>query len=152
MVLPSDWSALTPAEQLFVATNLERTARGLVPFEGMAIALQPAAQAGANSGSDPVLPGGFLSDHWTSNAGEGFASPLGALYTWMYDDGTDSPNADCNSGDTEGCWGHRENILAAFSCAPCVVGSADTPGASWSELMADTTGAPELSFAWSSVN
>ena len=152
MVLPSDWPALTPSEQLFVATNLERTARGLAPFEGMAIALAPAAQAGANSGSDPVLPDGFPSDHWTSNAGEGFASPLGALYTWMYDDGAGSPNSDCNPDDTEGCWGHRDNILAAFSCNPCVVGSADTPSASWSELMADTTGAPLLSFAWSSVN
>jgi hypothetical protein len=152
MELPSDWSALTPAEQLFVATNLERTARGLAPFEGIAIELEPAAQAGANSGSDPVPPGGFPSDHWTSNAGEGFASPLGALYTWMYDDGANSPNADCTPGDSGGCWGHRDNILASFSCSPCVVGSADTPGASWSELMADTTGAPVLSFAWSSVN
>jgi hypothetical protein len=152
MELPSDWPALTAAEQLFVATNLERTARGLPPFEGMATALEPAAQSGADSGSDPVPPGGFASDHWTSDAGEGFASPLGALYTWMYDDGTNSPNADCQSGDFEGCWGHRENILSSFSCSPCVVGSADTPTASWSELMADTTGTPELSFAWSSVN
>jgi hypothetical protein len=152
MELPPDWSALSPAEELFVATNLERTARGLTPFEGIATALEPPAQAGANSGSDPVPPDDFPSDRWTSNAGNGFASPLEALYVWMYDDGAGSPNADCNSGDTEGCWGHRENILAPFICTPCVVGSADTPGASWSELMAETTGAPELMFAWSSVN
>jgi hypothetical protein len=152
MELPSDWPALTPAEELFVATNLERTARGLAPFEGIATALEPAAQAGANSGSDPVPPGSFPSDYWTSNAGEGFASPLETLFTWMYDDGTNSPNADCRPGDTQGCWGHRDNILGSFSCTPCVVGSADSPSASWSELMAETTGTPELSFAWSSVN
>ena len=152
MELPSVWPALTPAEQLFVASNLERTARGLAPFEGIATELEAAAQAGANSGSDPVPPGSFPSDYWTSDAGEGFASPLEALYEWMYDDGTDSSNADCRPGDTEGCWGHRDNILAPFSCTPCVVGSADSPSASWSELMAETTGTPELSFAWSSVH
>ena len=151
MELPSDWSALSPAEQLFVATNLERTVRGLPPFEGIATALERAAQAGANSGSDPVPPGSFPSDHWTSNAGEGLGSPLEALYEWMYDDGTDSPNSDCNPGDTEGCWGHRDNILAAFSCSPCVVGSADSPSASWSELMVDTTSTPELLLVWTSV-
>jgi hypothetical protein len=152
MNLPSDWSALTPAEQLFVATNLERTARGLVPFEGIATALEPAAQVGANSGSDPAPPGGFPTDYWTSNSGEGLASPLGALYLWMYDDGTDSPNVNCRPGDTDGCWGHRDNILAPFACTPCVVGSADSSSASWAELMAETTGTPALLFAWSSVN
>ncbi|MGO9344735.1 MAG: hypothetical protein ACLP6E_19785 [Acidimicrobiales bacterium] len=152
MELPSDWSALTPAEQLFVATNLERTARGLAPFEGIATALEPAAQVGADSGSDPEPPGGFPTNYWTSNSGEGLASPLGALYLWMYDDGTNSPNVDCDPGDTGGCWGHRDNILAPFTCTPCVVGSADSPSASWAELMAETTGTPELLFAWSSVN
>lgn len=152
MELPSDWSALSPAEQLFVATNFERTACGLPPFEGIATALEPAAQAGANSGSDPVPPGSFPSEHWTSNVGGGFASPLEALYVWMYDDGTDSPNVDCSTSDTALCWGHRDNILAAFSCTPCVVGSAYSPNASWSELMAETTGTPDLLFAWTSVD
>lgn len=152
MELPPDWSALSPAEQLFVATNLERTVRGLAPFEGIAAVLEPAAQAGANSASDPVPPAGFPSYRWTSNSGNGFGSPLEALYVWMYDDGAGSPNSDCNASDTGGCWGHRQNILAPFSCTPCVVGSADTPSASWSELMADTSGTPELLFAWSRVN
>jgi hypothetical protein len=152
MNLPSDWSVLSPSEQLFVATNLERTARGLTPFEGIAAALEPAAEAGAASGSDPVPPASFPTDYWTSNAGEGFASPLGALYMWMYDDGPNSSNVDCRAGDTDGCWGHRENILARFTCTPCVVGSANSTGVSWSELMAETTGSPELLFAWSSVS
>ena len=34
MVLPTQWAALTPARQLFVVTNLERTARGLAPLAG----------------------------------------------------------------------------------------------------------------------
>jgi hypothetical protein len=152
MELPSDWPALSPAEQLFVATNLERTARGLTPFEGMAAALEAAAQAGANSGSDPIPPGGFPTDNWTSDAGEGFANPLETLYVWMYDDGTNSPNVDCSPGDPNGCWGHRDNLLAPFQCDPCVVGSADSPNGSWAELMTETTGDPELLFAWSSVN
>jgi len=151
MELPSDWSALTPAEQLFVATNLERTARRLTPFEGMATALESAAQVGANSGSDPEPPEGFPTTHWTSNSGGGLASPLGAIYLWMYDDGANSPNVNCRPGDTSGCWGHRDNILASFSCSPCVVGSADSPNGSWAELMMDTTGLPALLFAWSSV-
>ncbi len=152
MDLPSDWSALTPAEQLFVATNLERTARGMAPFDGIATALEPAAQGAADSGSDPVPPAGFPTSYWTSDSGEGLSSPLGALYFWMYDDGTNSPNVNCRPGDTGGCWDHRENILTAFPCTPCVVGSAASSSASWAELMAETTGAPELSFSWSSVH
>jgi hypothetical protein len=151
MDIPSDWSGLTPAEQLFVATNLERTVRGLAPFEGMATVLEPSAQAAADSGSDPVPPSSFPADYWTSNSGEGYANPLEALYVWMYDDGAGSPNLDCVPGNTSGCWGHRQDILGSFPCTPCVVGSADAPNASWAELMAETTGAPELTFAWSSV-
>jgi hypothetical protein len=151
MELPPDWSGLTPAEQLFVATDLERTVRGLAPFEGMATTLEPAAQAAADSDSDPEPPGGFPTDQWTSNSGAGYANPLETLYVWMYDDGAGSPNVDCVPGNTSGCWGHRQDILASFPCTPCVVGSADTPSASWAELMTETTGAPELTFAWSSV-
>jgi hypothetical protein len=152
MDLPSDWSGLTAAEQLFVATDLERTVRGLAPFEGMATALEPSAQTGANSGSDPVPPSSFPTDYWTSNSGEGFANPLEALYVWMYDDGVGSPNVDCVEGNTSGCWGHREDILGSFQCTPCVVGSADAANASWAELMVETTDEPELSFAWSTVS
>ena len=151
MELPSDWSGLTGAEQLFVATNLERTARGLAPYEGMAAALEPSAQQAADSGSDPVPPSGFPTDQWTSNSGDGYANPLETLYVWMYDDGAGSPNSDCVPGNTSGCWGHRQDILASFLCTPCVVGSADSPDASWAELMTETTGSPELTFAWSSV-
>ena len=42
----------------------------------------------------------------------------------MYDDGPGSPNVDCQGGNTSGCWGHRDDILAPFTCSPCVMGSA----------------------------
>src|ERR1700733_12248334 len=66
MVLPSDWSSLSPAEQLFVATNLERTARGLDPFSGMSSVLDSVAGTAAAEGTDAEPPNGWAS-FWTSN-------------------------------------------------------------------------------------
>ena len=156
MVLPANWSSLSPAEQLFVATNMERTARGLRPFEGMSTALDAAAVGGANSDNDPTPPAGFPASYWTSNWAGGIGSPLESIYLWMYDDGPGSPNVDCQGGNTSGCWGHRDDILAPFACSPCVMGSAVSSTAyegepSWTELMVDTTGTPALSFSYSDV-
>ncbi len=57
--LPKNWRTLTPAEQLFVITNLERTARGERPIPGLTASLGRVAQAGAihHTGSclDPVI-------------------------------------------------------------------------------------------------
>jgi len=157
MELPSDWEQLSPTEQLFVATNLERTARGLRPFEGMATALDSAATSAAASDADPTPPAGFFASYWTSNWAGGISSPLEAIYLWMYDDGPKSPNVNCPHAGASGCWGHRDNILAHFTCAPCVVGAGVSANAydgeaSWAELMSDTTGSPALDFAWSSVS
>jgi hypothetical protein len=33
----------------------------------------------------------------------------------MYDDGPNSPNIDCVTASSAGCWGHRENILVPWS-------------------------------------
>jgi hypothetical protein len=155
MVLPSDWSSLSPAEQLFVATNLERTARGLDPFSGMSTLLDSVAGAAAASGTDAVPPGGFAS-FWTSNWAGGVGSALEAVYLWMYDDGFKSPNVECQPGNMTGCWGHRDDMLAPFRCSPCVLGAAVSANAydgepSWAEVMADTTGSPAIALAWSSV-
>jgi len=155
MVLPADWSALSPSEQLFVATNLERTVRGLAPMSGMSIALDAAAVVGANGNTDASPPSGFYASHWTSNWAGGVGSPLEAVYLWMYDDGPGSPNAECQGGDMSGCWGHRDDILSSFTCSPCVMGAAVATKAyggepSWAELMADTTGNPGLVLSWSS--
>ena len=48
MSLPSNYPSLTPAEQLFVLTDLERVDRGLAPIEGLSTTLNAYAQAGAN--------------------------------------------------------------------------------------------------------
>ena len=156
MVLPANWSAMTPAEQLFVATNLERTSRGLRPFEGMSTVLDSAAMGGANANTDAAPPQGFPASYWTSNWAGGVGSPLESIYLWMYDDGPGSPNVDCQGGNTSGCWGHRDDILAPFACSPCVIGSAVSEAfqgePSWSELMVDTVGSPALAFSWSQVS
>ncbi len=156
MTLPNDWYQLSPAEQLFVATNLERTARGLPPMTGMASTLDQAAAQGAAQPGDPLPPSGFPTGMWTSNWAGGVGSPLEAIYLWMYDDGPGSPNADCQQAGDPGCWGHRDNILAAFNCQPCVAGIAlDSTGwdssPSWAELLVDTSASPQLAFSWSSV-
>ena len=156
MQLPTNWSRLSGAEQLFVATNLERTARGLRGFEGMSSVLDASASSASASGSDPTPPAGFYASYWTSNWAGGVGSPLEAVYLWMYDDGPGSPNADCQAGNMSGCWGHREDILAPFTCSPCVAGAALDAASyqgqpSWSELMADTSGSPALALSWSSL-
>ncbi|HEV8064334.1 MAG TPA: hypothetical protein VGP46_05860, partial [Acidimicrobiales bacterium] len=156
MSLPSNWSALTPAEQLFVATNLERMARGLRPFAGMSSVLDSATMGAANANTDATPPGGFPASYWTSNWAGGVGSPLESIYLWMYDDGPGSPNVDCQGGNTSGCWGHRDDILAPFACSPCVMGSSMAATAyqgepSWAELMVDTSGRPALAFSWSDL-
>ncbi len=153
MALPTNWASLSPQEQLFVATNLERTARGLPALSALASALDGAAQAGAQSNVDPSPPPGFPFSSWGSNWAAAVGNPLEAIYFWMYDDGIGSSNIDCTSGNTSGCWGHRDNILMALSCQPCLMGTGYAPGAwqgdpGWSELLVDTSGAPGLDFTW----
>jgi ribosomal protein L24E len=156
MVLPTDWYGLSPAEQLFVATNLERTVRGLPPLAGMASALDASAMAGAEQSNDPAPPGGFPWTQWGSNWAGAVGNPLEAIYFWMYDDGVGSSNIDCQSAGAPGCWGHRDNVLLTMTCFPCEMGSAyDGTGyqgyPSWAEILVDTSGNPPLDFAWSQV-
>ena len=157
MDLPTNWAQMSAAEQLFVVTNLERTVRGLPAFEGMSSALDQSSVSAASANTDPVPPAGFDASYWTSNWAGGVGSALESIYLWMYDDGPGSPNANCQGGDTSGCWGHRDDILASFSCSPCVLGAAVDSSSydgepSWAELMVDTSGAPALAFAWSQVS
>ena len=154
MSLPSDWKSLSPQEQLFVATNLERTIRGLQPTEGMATALDGAAAQGASQNADPSPPPGFPWSQWGSNWAAAVGNPLEAVYLWMYDDGEGSSNIDCTPSNTSGCWGHRDNILLPLACQPCVMGTGLDPTAyqgnpSWTELLVDTSGSPQMDFTWS---
>lgn len=156
MELPSDWSSLTPAEQLFTATNLERTVRGLPALRGMDVSLDQAAAAGAAESADPSPPAGYPYSVWASNWGGALGSPLETIYLWMYDDGPGSANVDCPSAGAAGCWGHRNNVLVALSCQDCVMGTAFDPTGwkgypAWAELLVEAQGAPNLAFSWSDV-
>jgi len=152
MVLPTNWTSLTPAEQVFVATNLERTVRGLAPLSAMASALDVAAAEGAEAGVDPAVPPGFPWSKYGSNWAGALGNPLEAMYYWMYDDGLGSPNVDCSISDPGGCWEHRQDVLLPLGCDPCVAGAASgVTGqglASLAELIVDTQGAPATDFTW----
>jgi hypothetical protein len=113
---------LRPIEQIFVAANLERIARGLPPAVVLTRSLDRIAQAGANADTDPLLrrvpdplPGGGRPAGLGGNWAGGWDNALGADYGWMYDDGLHSPNVDCTRAHPRGCWGHRDNILGTFA-------------------------------------
>ncbi|HVA02375.1 MAG TPA: hypothetical protein VMU64_01400 [Acidimicrobiales bacterium] len=153
MVLPTNWPQLSPEQQIFVATNLERTARGLPPMSAMAAALDQAALHGAVQNVDPGPPGGFPYSQWASNWAGAVGNPLEAIYFWMYDDGVGSANIDCTPSDPSGCWGHRENILVSLPCHECLMGTGwYTTGyrgdPSLTELLVETSGTPALDFSW----
>jgi hypothetical protein len=104
MVLPANYGALSPDEQLFVLVDLERVDRGLPALIGMTSLLNGEAQVGAAAHTDPTGPSGAT---WSSTVAVGEASALTTDFDWMYDDGPSSPNAACPPS----CWGHRDAIL-----------------------------------------
>ncbi|NMP24897.1 hypothetical protein [Sulfobacillus harzensis] len=115
--LPRNWTNLTPADQIFVITNLERIARSEHPLPGLTASLNRVAKRGAARGTDPILrsPAGPALSIWAEGVG-----PLASDYGWMYDDGWNgplrrTPNLACTSATATGCWGHRDNILAEWS-------------------------------------
>ena len=113
MVLPAGFANLSVPDQLLVAINSERTARGLQPFASLVSSLNAASQKGALSDSDPGSPGKKFSSwngEWAGNVSNG----LEADYLFMYDDGTNGPNTDCPGPGAPGCWAHREGILEYF--------------------------------------
>jgi hypothetical protein len=166
--VPSALAALSPAEQLFVLTNLERIGRGLAPVAAMTDELNRVAAEGAAQGADPELDGWALADGkvatmWASNwAGD--MDPIGSDYLWMYDDGVGF-NVDCPNASAIGCWGHRNNVLVALpspsTCGPnqgspeLIMGAAVLPDGyhgtpSVAEITVGTCGSPTgLSFTWS---
>lgn len=135
LVLPRNWTRLTVPEQIFVLTELERTARGLQPDTGLAADWNAAAQAGAGAGHDPTgagagARGGFLSI-WAGGQPNAIIATVG----WVYDDALfpdrTSRTLGCVPGSTSGCWGHRDAILrdtAATACERrCAVGAGYSP-------------------------
>jgi hypothetical protein len=129
MVLPAGFAQLSIPDQLLVAVNLERVDRDLQPFGGLIAALNKNAQRGADDANDPPDPGqAYVLDdaEWAGGSSNG----LDAVYGWMYDDGYNSGNLDCQHRSDSGCWGHRKGILDDFGSGPnLVMGAAvDTSG------------------------
>lgn len=116
LMLPRNWLSLTPAEQIFVITNLERVARGETPITGLTASLNAVAGVGAAEKTDPRVSGVLAPavSIWAEDAG-----PLASDYGWMYQDGYggpgNTPNLACTTAASSGCWGHRDNILAEWS-------------------------------------
>lgn len=130
LVLPSNFTKLTPREQLFTIINLERSARGLPVVTGLAANLDAVALAGAKRFTDPTpVFKGYRAADVTSAID--VPNAIVAVFFWVYDDGL-MPNGTSGNGDctpTSGhCWSHRKAILtniAATGCiTPCVMGTA----------------------------
>jgi hypothetical protein len=131
VLLPSNWQQLTIAQQLFVLTELERTARGLPADTGLAADWDAAAQLGADAGQDPTSGGSGARGFQAVWAG-GQPNPIVVTADWVYADGVfpdgSSQNLGCSSSTTSGCWSHRDTVLhdsAAAACdSRCAVGAA----------------------------
>jgi hypothetical protein len=143
MVLPTNWYSLSVARQLFVAANLERTARGLPAYLGLNAALSANAEHAAVTNSDPSVAAGFdIGTDAQGSPGMGGAwsagfSVLAADYIWMYDDGwggsaAATSNVVCTSARAAGCWAHRDELLGSdpgfnpgvgLNCTNCEMGT-----------------------------
>lgn len=130
MSLPDDFQSLSLPERLLALVDLERVDRGLPPVVGLTLQLDAAAQEAADTEADPTGPEGFS---WGSNWAGGTRSTVFDDFSWMYDDGFGSQNLACHSPSDSGCWGHRDNILAAFD-TPVAMG-AGVERASLTELL-----------------
>ncbi len=162
MSLPTNFNSLTPAQQIFVITDIERVDRGLAPFVGLVDTFSTDAQAAPRPTPTPIRPScrpGLHLVAWGSNWAEN-GNPLGSNYFWMYDDGLNSGNIDCTAANQTGCWGHRDNILSLTNYqhqfggtllmgAAEVYGSTGNGWASDAELLVLATGPlPPLSYTW----
>jgi hypothetical protein len=163
LVLPTNYSSLTMPEQLLVVANIERIDRGIAPIVGLVAALNTPSQAASTQNGpdydDPVPPSNYpccLYD-WGSIWAGGYATVLGAVYSWMYDDGLDSPNLDCTPTVQFGCWGHRNNILldlpdtAVMGAGAGIGEPGGNPLVEFAAIFADQSAAPAAgyTFTWS---
>lgn len=122
--LPRDFVSMSPVQQTFVLTNLDRMLYGLPPIPGLTARLNQDAAAGVQSDSDPQ-PSDPNWMAYTSNWAGGYDNVVIAYEVWMYDDGPNSDNLDCTSSNPSGCWGHRHDILWQFDgSGPLEMGAA----------------------------
>jgi hypothetical protein len=164
-------ASLPVSEQVFIVLNEERIDRGLPPIPFMSAQLDARAQLGADSASDPAIPGTLSGGSPVTWGGSiwagGLSSVFGADYYWMYSDGLGGPqdatsNEDCSAQDPSGCWGHRDIILHQFgSCGAggptLVMGAAfsatGSPGGSIAALVVGSCGEPptDVTLTWQQV-
>jgi len=104
--LPANYASLTLTQQEIAVSNAERVDRGLSKLPERA-SLDKLSKQGAQTNSDPIGP----ANHGWGSIWAGVADPLAADFLWMYDDGPNSPNLDCQNPGDSGCWGHRHNII-----------------------------------------
>ena len=158
MTLPSNFGSLTPAQQTFVVSNLERVDRGLSPVAGMVDSLNTLATKAAVNDADPMLSGWtvgpFQVNGWSS-IWAGDLNPLAADYDWMYDDGwgpDGSYNLDCQSSGDSGCWGHRNAILRPGSHLITGVGTDEQNWFSVAQILVAGSGDyPAFTYSWADV-
>jgi hypothetical protein len=113
--LPNDFPSLTPAQQAFILTNLDRILYGLAPVPGLTADLDSDSYiSGVAVGDDPNSSNPNFFTYAANWAGAYTNMPL-AYEAWMYDDGLDSGNIDCTATNLSGCWGHRQGVLIDFS-------------------------------------
>lgn len=117
LVLPANWQALTVAQQLYVLTELERSARGLPVDTGLSADLNSAAARGADAGRDPS--GGGMAALWAG----GEPNSIVVIADWIYEDGLfasgPAENLNCTSATPSGCWQHRDILLHDGSSGLC---------------------------------
>jgi hypothetical protein len=145
MILPDNYSSLTPQEQLFVLTDLERVDRGIPPIEGLAAGLDGLAQAGANGHTNPTFPP-YGTNFASSYSSEG--SLIVSDILWMYDDGYGGANEACTALGAPGCWLHRQIMLDQYP-SPVLMGVGSGPSTTELIVGGDTADTPY--FTWSDV-
>jgi hypothetical protein len=113
--LPTDFPLLTPAQQMFILTNLDRIQYGLPAITGLTAQLgNDALTTGVQKAADPSPSVSTLSG-WTGNWAAGYRNAPMAYNDWMFNDGLGSFNIDCTASNQSGCWGHRHDILWTFT-------------------------------------
>ena len=172
LTLPSNWTRLTYAEQLFVIADMERVSAGYPAYLGLNRALSREATRAAATRSDPRVAPGFaigrnpfgqpgFDGAWATGT-----NVLAADFLWMYDDGwggsaRNTPNRLCTGPGVWACWSHRDELLGSASdpsagvgltCATCEMGAAFAPvGGTGSlvDLIERPAGRPPaMTFTW----
>jgi len=117
LVLPANWQVLSVSQQLYVLTELERSARGLPIDGGLSAGLNAAAVSGADAGRDPT--GSGIAALWAG----GEPNSIVVVADWIYEDGffTDgfAENLNCTAATPSGCWQHRDILLHDSNSSPC---------------------------------